>query len=626
LLKSLFHIVLRLLLIGIFLLGGECFAQNSGSEIDKLKNLQEQSLEFEKNGEELKLAQTLSKMALIFTQIGQTKKAIEYYKKSSTLYLQAKKFTDLRKTYSNIGFVYANDEQFDNALYFFKNAHKIAKLENNQTAICGCLTDIAYILTVEKEYYLSIDNLLEALDIAQKIDHNQLQLKCLAMLRDNYKALGIANKYKEFEQKFNDYNNHLQQESNKSHVQKLEIKNLADQERAALEAENHELEMKLADAEKNNLRRAQELELEQRDLTENRQRLAAEKMKQEQEILRTSDSLKTVELNFQRGESQRLRNYIFIGGVSLFLILVAASIAIYALYKNRKLNRLLKIKNMEIEENAEELQSALEVTNQQRTAMADSIDYAHHIQYSMLVKPSTILNALPQSFVFFQPRDSVSGDFYWFHQRKNETSDIIYLAAIDCTGHGVPGAMISMIGYNLLDTIMTNPEVVHPNEILERLHSGIRKALRQDTTENHDGMDMALCLIDLNNKKVEYSGAKNALVYTKGTEVFKVKADSQGIGGTVNSSEEEISGCRKFTNHEFDAADDMTFYLYSDGFSDQFGGPTDKKYMLGRFRNLLLDVSFSPMEQQADKLKQELDDWKGDRDQTDDILIIGFKL
>jgi serine phosphatase RsbU (regulator of sigma subunit) len=234
----------------------------------------------------------------------------------------------------------------------------------------------------------------------------------------------------------------------------------------------------------------------------------------------------------------------------------------------------------------------------------------------MLPLKEKIDNALPVNFILYRPKDIVSGDYYWFA----ETDKKIIITAADCTGHGVPGAFMSMIGSQILTEIVSDG-ITSADEILTNQNFRIRKALKQDTTENHDGMDMALCSIDKETHLVEYSGAKNPLIYIQNEEITTIKADKQGIGG------DQIKEDFHYTKHEVQPDGNTWFYMFSDGYEDQFGGPEGKKFKIKNLRELIFKIHNEPPEKQREILNQTIEDWIGqDGEQTDDIILMGFKL
>jgi len=248
--------------------------------------------------------------------------------------------------------------------------------------------------------------------------------------------------------------------------------------------------------------------------------------------------------------------------------------------------------------------------------LSDSIHYAQRIQQAILPTQEKFKQLLPESFIFFKPRDVVSGDFYFLEEMENK----IILTAIDCTGHGVPGAFMSLIGNDILTEIVINQKTTEANKILGKLHRGIRFLLRQEETKNHDGMDMALVIIDKKDKTIEFAGAKNPLLYIQNEELHKIKADIMPIGGEQREIE------RVFTLHKIDISEPTTFYLFSDGFQDQFGGPKGKKFMTKHFRELLFKIHQKPMQEQKQILENTLQNWIDKEEQVDDILVVGVRV
>ena len=246
----------------------------------------------------------------------------------------------------------------------------------------------------------------------------------------------------------------------------------------------------------------------------------------------------------------------------------------------------------------------------------ESIKYASYIQAAILPDAKEFNTILPDSFILYQPRDLVSGDFYWIIKKKHR----IALAAADCTGHGVPGAFMSIMGINYLNLI--NSQCIPlSNKILNLLREHVMKALHQkgDFNEQKDGIDMTVCVIDTEKRHIEFSGANNPLIYFNKKGLNVIKGDRMPIG--VSPIEEE-----SFTRHilSFDEVDMM--YIFSDGYPDQFGGAHFKKLKFGGFKKILTEVHQLPIEKQKRILASHLKDWKGENDQTDDILVLGIRI
>lgn len=260
-----------------------------------------------------------------------------------------------------------------------------------------------------------------------------------------------------------------------------------------------------------------------------------------------------------------------------------------------------------------EQKSEIELKNQKITS---SINYAKRIQEAMLPREAALKRAFGDLFVLFKPRDIVSGDFYWFHEDGAKK----IIAAVDCTGHGVPGAFMSMVGHQALNKIVRQNGIYEPHLILKELNSEVKYLLSQDHNQSRDGMDMAICLYDKEKKTLSYSGAKNPLVYIKNGEVNYIKGDKHPIGGKQN--DDEIDYCL----HTVVLDSPSVFYIFSDGYQDQFGGPEDRKFMIARLRDLFRDIHERPMLIQKEILEKTFEDWKKDTKQLDDILIMGFQL
>jgi serine phosphatase RsbU (regulator of sigma subunit) len=287
-------------------------------------------------------------------------------------------------------------------------------------------------------------------------------------------------------------------------------------------------------------------------------------------------------------------------------------------------------KRLLLENKTQTLQGVRQVLKQQTSDLQeinrnilDSIEYASNIQAAVLPEPEEIKKSLPESFIFFKPRDIVSGDFYWFR----EVGDKVVVAAIDCTGHGVPGAFLAILGDSVLSRIIHYHQILNADEILNEIHLNIQRTLRQNETVNYDGMDMALCVIDRKEKKIQFAGAHNPLVYVQDGELLQIKGDKVSVGGAQWDWEK---GPRVFKKHEIDYSESQntSIYMFSDGYQDQFGGKKLKKFQRKNFRNLLHAIHDKPVDEQKQVLDQTLSDWmnEGGQEQVDDILVIGVKL
>jgi len=279
--------------------------------------------------------------------------------------------------------------------------------------------------------------------------------------------------------------------------------------------------------------------------------------------------------------------------------------------------RALNDRTIELEKAHGSLQISKGIIEKKNQNILASINYAQKIQQAVLPNTEKIRKVLNDSFIIFKPRDIVSGDFYWF----SHLDDRVFIAAVDCTGHGVPGAFLSMIGNITLNEIVKEVQITNPGQILCRLHRGVRSVLHQEKEgyKTGDGMEVGMCMIDLENGKLTFAGAKRPLFYVKNSEFFEIKGDRRAIGGRQKEKR------RVFTNHEIGIQSETIIYLTTDGFVDQHNGE-NKKYGSLRFKKLLQDNAHLPMEQQKEVIIRELTDHRGNENQRDDITVIGIKI
>jgi transcriptional regulator with GAF, ATPase, and Fis domain len=296
-------------------------------------------------------------------------------------------------------------------------------------------------------------------------------------------------------------------------------------------------------------------------------------------------------------------------------ILRNLSVSVGIALENAKLYLNLEEK---VRERTAEVVKQKEIIEEKNKHITDSIIYAKRIQQAILPPEEVVTSHLKNAFVLYKPKDIVSGDFYWIERKDNK----ILFAVVDCTGHGVPGAFMSIIGFNGLNQIVNEYHITQPAEILNQLNKIISKTLKQRAEDSkiRDGMDISVCCIDLQKNTLEYAGANNPIFIIRNNEVLEINADKQPIGNFVGENE------FKFTNKELQLYANDKLYLFSDGYADQFGGPKGKKLKYSNFRQLLLDNHEKPMHIQKQMLDFMFEEWKGDLEQIDDVCVIGVKI
>jgi len=294
--------------------------------------------------------------------------------------------------------------------------------------------------------------------------------------------------------------------------------------------------------------------------------------------------------------------------------------------KNKLMDEINVRLEQQVKERTAEIEAQKEELTEKNHEIMDSIRYASRIQYAILPPDDLVQKTLPDSFVLFKPRDIVSGDFYFVSPVTTSTNPpekLALFAAVDCTGHGVPGAFMSIVGNNFLQEALTRPEVNSTGESLDFLNAGVIRTLRQNIEQEdkvRDGMDLALCAINYERMKLYFSGAKNPIYYIRDGEVNEIKGDKRPIGELY---EDEVLN---YTTHAVDLKKGDVIYVFTDGYADQFGGEKEKKFTYKRFRDLLISIHQLPMSEQKEILWREFLSWKGDLEQIDDVCIIGVRV
>jgi serine phosphatase RsbU (regulator of sigma subunit) len=282
----------------------------------------------------------------------------------------------------------------------------------------------------------------------------------------------------------------------------------------------------------------------------------------------------------------------------------------YAIEKSEHEKEIYRLRHVELKE-------AYDLVEDRNKYITASINYARNIQQAMLPDPAEISNSGKDCFIMYLPKEIVSGDFYWF---KNSGDKLIIVAA-DCTGHGVPGALMSMLGISFLEEIINHRGIEDSGVILDELNKQVQRALHQKgiREEAKDGMDISLCVLDSSKNTIQYSGAYNNLYMIRNKELIEYPADRMPIGIF-----EEEDSC--FKSHFIDTFQGDIIYMFSDGYADQFGGPDYKKYKSAGVKSLLLKIHNLPLPEQKLILEREFYEWKGTNSQIDDLLILGLRI
>lgn len=502
------------------------------------------------------MAGKLGNMAGVYLVRGDKDKAMKTALKALELQERIGDEQGQISTLNNIGAYYLEEKQYDLALGNFLKAEKLERRTGDRSYVATTLTSIGQVYQQMGQHPKALDYLSRALKEAKASGNSSAMLTAFSALGETHAALG-------------DYK--------KSYDSEQARKQLQD----SLERASSARDLARMQAQFENERKQREIEILNKENEVNQLRIAKQRM---------------------------VRNLIIV----LTVLILITLILLYARYMAKKRA------NEELEGKNREIAKQKELVEEKNWAITSSIEYAKRIQDAIMPTMDQIRAHLPQSFVFYRPKAIVSGDFYWFSAQHGQT----YLAAVDCTGHGVPGAFMSMIGNDHLNQIVNVELVKEPHHVLNRLHEEIQITLKQKhgVSENHDGMDVALCAIDMERRKLHFASANRYLYFVRNGELTEVKGDHFNIGGVMH---EDV---RKYNLHELDLEPGDTFYMFSDGLSDQFGGENAKKFGYRRLRELLVQMNTLPMEEQRDHFEQKMLEWMGPNEQIDDFLLIGVRV
>ena len=557
----------------------------------------------EQNNDQTGLASILNNLGSIYYQEDDYQKAREYFLESLKIEENLKDNAGISISYNNLGLVALAEDKVEDAIAYYQKALVLDEKEGNKTSASGTLNNLAYAYQKKDNLNKALNFALKGYGLAEEVNSQELVMQLSETLMTIYEGL------KDFEKAYEYQTYHL--------FAKEEVFNEANTKKVA------------------NLQSAYELEKKQAEVA----------------LLRANE---------ERSKAQSARRQSII--VFTIMIIIVLALGIIGLYvsnqRRKKMNgvlrnqrNVLREKNEEINQQKEEIlaqRDAIEERNSEIVAknqdIESSIQYAKRIQEAILPNQEEMKQALPQHFIYYRPRDIVSGDFYWFAKTeplplyaespdfqgnkllKGFENEKLILAAVDCTGHGVPGAFMSAIGDSLLNHIVFDRRLHEPASILKALQDGVRKALRQDEIENRDGMDMGLIVIDMEKKELTFAGAKNSLWIIQNDEMTEIRGDVVSIGGWQPDQHYQ------FTTHTFSIDSSTSIYMASDGYQDQFGGPKGKKFMRRKLRELFKEIYHKPMEEQHRIIDSTMKEWMSfpaanaaQHDQVDDMLVVGVR-
>ena len=517
--------------------------------------------------------------------------------------------------------LYLNDELWDSAAVYYKYSIDYYKKIRDEINLADLLVKLAKIYYIKKQNKKAIELIDSALVVFQK---NKLYTE-LAL---SYNELGKIS-----------LNQNDEEKAIKFFLQAIEYGQLAQNKKVLLEAykylsDIYEQQGQIKRALLYHKHYAEQMQqyyehLISRGYTEIILTFQNEEKQKEIEILKKEEKLRTQQLKFS------------LGVLALFFIFIIVIVIIMRRLQKTKLlleeqYKQIKLQKRELETQSRILEKATqrllkqkEKIEKQNLNIASSIRYASRIQMAMLPNEKLFATFFDDYFIYYKPKEVVSGDFYWIAEIvgdkpslfREEKKRKIILAVGDCTGHGVPGAFMSMLGDAYLNQIIKIQHITEPDRILYELNYYIRETLQHNDTESMDGMDIGICTIDFQMRTLDFAGAKQDLIYIQGGRMFRVHGDTHSIGGLKQERN------KFFTLKKIDITVETIFYMYTDGFQDQFGGPQGRKYMAKRFRDFIFSICDKPMFEQKKAIHEEFLKWKGKKyHQMDDITIIGVKI
>ncbi len=517
--------------------------------------------------------------------------------------------------YNTLGAAYFYSGDYSESVKYYEYELKKTIHSSSKSEIAKAYYNIALIYDKSGNLRKAEKNFKKSIETAKAAKNNRLLIY-------NYKALTFLYEYSNRPEKALRYLKKYLSVKDKTFNMTQNVLRKKINTEKSLRTETEKVVKKL---EKDTLKKAQEIEYLNVE-----KEIAEQLAQQEKEINEAKQKIQQAEI-----EKQKFRNYIMAG--IIFVILIIGLIILRSFIQKKKMNKLLIDKNSEIQQQKEEIETQngfllqqkeeiltqkeelefqKEIAEESNRQITSSINYASRIQFAMLHGESILEDTFNQYFILYKPRDIVSGDFYWIKKIRN----YIVIVAADCTGHGVPGAFMSMLGISLLSEHVTSRHLDSPGEILDVLRKKIKVYLKQTGKfdETKDGMDMGLCLINTENLKAKYSGANNPMYLIRNKELTVFKPTRNPIGIYINE--------KPFENHTIQLEKNDSIYLFSDGYIDQFGGEKGGKLKSKKFKEILISASEKPMKNQKEILENTLTEWQGDYEQVDDILIMGVNI
>ncbi len=549
----------------------------------------------EETHENLLIASSLNNIGIIHKEQGNFDKAIEYFNKSFKIKRDAGDKLGIANSLGNLGGVYMGKGDENTAMDYFNRGLKILEEVGDKSGVAGFLNNIGIIFEHQGNNMKAMEYFERSLLLRVEIGDKRGEASSLNNIGALYYKLG------NFNQSINYNKKALTMAENMGIVAEgmsaarelyKSYKAMGDYRKAL---EMHELFIVANDSigsdktKQDILRQEYKYEYEKQHLSDS---LAFVK----------EQDLKEIQHQHQLEKEQNQRYYLYVG---IIFLLMLGGIVFRGYQRKKNDNKIISLQKTEVENQ----KIIVEEKNQE---ILDSIIYAKRIQNAILPQEKVIKEHLKDSFILYKPKDIVAGDFYWLEHKHNK----VLFAAADCTGHGVPGAMVSVVCNNGLNRSVREYGLTDPGEILDKTREIVIQEFEKSEEDVKDGMDIAICVLE--NNKLDYAGANIPLWIIRKEEIIETKPDKQPIGKFDNSA--------PFTTHSFDLLKGDTIYIFSDGYVDQFGGGKSKKFKINAFRDLLISIQGQSMQKQKDLIDAAFEKWKENIEQVDDVCVIGVRI
>ena len=581
-------------------------------------------------GDKSGVANALAQIGAVYKSMGNNEKAMEYNKRGLEIAREEGDNVIIARVLNNIGVIYANQgdsasldggtafstNMYSKAISYYKQSLEIEEAQGNIRGIAVLLHNIGNTHNGLGNNKKAITYLTRSLKIGKEIEHRQLIANSLHNIGNIYfeqgsyskamkyglKSLNVAQEVGLVEETMN-FAEFLCALNKKlgNYKDALKMYELYISTRDSLDSEENQKAV---------IRQEYKYQYEKQAAADSIKATEASKVKDAQ-IARQDAFAEKQEAEIAQKKTQQ---YALFGGLAL--LIGFGAFIFNRLRIARKQNRIIQEQKEEVDQQREIAEAAQHLAEEKNKEITDSINYARRLQEAILPPVKLVKEYLQNSFILFKPKDVVSGDFYWMETLK----DTVYFAAADCTGHGVPGAMVSVVCSNALSKSLIEEGNHETGKLLDRTRELVIERFGRSEEEIKDGMDISLCALNTKTNNLMWSGANNPLWIIRNgeSEIEEVKADKQPIGKYAKEN--------PFTTHQIQLNEGDSAYIFSDGYPDQFGGEKGKKYKSGKMKRFLLSIVEKDAEQQRKMMLNEFESWRGDIEQIDDVCVIGFKI